>query len=612
MTRDSQDLDTVFRNSFRSNLLLVLVVLFLSMGALLSVYIFDRIANAERSAQAHLKQNEGYLLGLILHENEEALNLFIQESNRTLKPLRFHFAKIAKAGHGDTRTFPLKIGAQNFGFIYIDFYFSDVVPTEIVLLYLFFAAIIFLTSFRFYRLTQSFFRQSLIEPLTKMSEILARSSVLTDMERVADVQSSVVEVQRIRGHILASSKELQTREKELRDAKISQALNRIAAQVSHDIRSPLGALRMITSELTQIPPDAYSLILQSVNKIQSIADEMLQSQKTELSHENKNKKEILYVPYALERLLSEKSWEFKERKNLELILDLQHSALGAYAQFQFIEGQRIFSNLINNALEAIPCEKPGRISVRVETLATEVCVRVTDNGRGMSSQLIAKIGERGFSFGKNNGSSGSGLGLYSSRVLLAEWGGRLEVSSQEDQGTEVRVVLPLDQPFRAPTALDWKKLKNVVVVDDSRDILDFWTRKARENHCDLQTFSKPGAFLTAFEKGKIPNSKGETYFIFDFNFESESLTGVELIRRCFLQDEALLVSAAYHTLFRQRDLCVFPKNLEPLLWGNLWIQYLGASKPSETAVFPGTVLKITTTPKLERPLNKDRARPHAE
>ncbi|GAB5495910.1 MAG: HAMP domain-containing sensor histidine kinase [Phycisphaerales bacterium] len=110
-------------------------------------------------------------------------------------------------------------------------------------------------------------------------------------------------------------------------------------------------------------------------------------------------------------------------------------------------------NLLLNALQAMG--EPGQdnatreIYLRTETADDgehkEARLRVADTGIGMDEETIASIFTPYFT----TKSSGTGLGLPTSRRIIEEHGGRIEVHSEPGRGTEFTLVFPIEDGTRA-------------------------------------------------------------------------------------------------------------------------------------------------------------------
>ncbi len=105
--------------------------------------------------------------------------------------------------------------------------------------------------------------------------------------------------------------------------------------------------------------------------------------------------------------------------------------------------EQVLVNLLINAIQAADKRIPW-IGLRAEQASPEtreLIIEVSDNGCGMDGQLLDRIFEPFFTT-KPPG-RGTGLGLYVSRLLMDELGGKIEVESQAGTGSTFRLILPL-------------------------------------------------------------------------------------------------------------------------------------------------------------------------
>lgn len=98
--------------------------------------------------------------------------------------------------------------------------------------------------------------------------------------------------------------------------------------------------------------------------------------------------------------------------------------------------ERLLFNLATNAREAMP--SGGCLTLVAQVTDGQVDLRVRDTGHGMSREVLERIYEPGFT----TKSEGSGLGLAVCRAIVWSARGEMTVSSREQEGTEVRVVMP--------------------------------------------------------------------------------------------------------------------------------------------------------------------------
>ncbi len=100
----------------------------------------------------------------------------------------------------------------------------------------------------------------------------------------------------------------------------------------------------------------------------------------------------------------------------------------------------VFSNLVQNAAAAIPAN--GTIRVRTAAKASDILMEVEDDGRGIASSRLPNLFEPVFK-NENGRMSASNWGLFVSRGIVTDHGGRIEIESEEGKGTVARIRLPL-------------------------------------------------------------------------------------------------------------------------------------------------------------------------
>lgn len=109
-------------------------------------------------------------------------------------------------------------------------------------------------------------------------------------------------------------------------------------------------------------------------------------------------------------------------------------------------------NLIDNALKYSPVDQPVHIDVR--SAGSFIVIQVRDRGIGIPKSELHKIGRRFFRASNTKAGSGTGLGLYSSRKLLAYHGGTLGLLANDGGGTTAVARVPLRRDEREPALLE--------------------------------------------------------------------------------------------------------------------------------------------------------------
>ena len=105
------------------------------------------------------------------------------------------------------------------------------------------------------------------------------------------------------------------------------------------------------------------------------------------------------------------------------------------------DGEMMRQALVNLLVNAVQATEPGgRIQISTGIEEENVRFRVEDTGRGISKDHLDRVFRPFFT----TRHSGTGLGLSISREIIERHGGRLEVVSEEGQGTVFKVMLPFD------------------------------------------------------------------------------------------------------------------------------------------------------------------------
>ena len=227
------------------------------------------------------------------------------------------------------------------------------------------------------------------------------------------------------------------------------AIVEIASQVSHDIRSPLAALKMVTDQLTNISEDKRILIRSSVNRINDISNELLSMGKEIKNQKNlkvlkkninpiNNTLSVHLLSPLIDSIVSEKRVQYREKQSIEIEAEINNS-YGLFANINATELKRTISNLITNAVESFN-NNIGKVVVTVKKINDdEIGIIIQDNGRGIPEHILKKLGALGVSHGKEGTQSGSGLGVYHAKKTVEDSGGQFVIESNVGVGTTIKM-----------------------------------------------------------------------------------------------------------------------------------------------------------------------------
>jgi len=244
---------------------------------------------------------------------------------------------------------------------------------------------------------------------------------------------------------------------ELREENKMAALGRLLAGIVHEINTPIGAissnnqvllrsLELVASALSDPRPESLNKardILQtcaSLAAVDKIACEriiaLVRGVKT-YSRTGTGELSRVDLNGQLRTALQLTHGEFRRRIVVETELG-ELPPVECYPQML----DQVFLNLLVNAAQAI--EGEGRVRVRTRRQGDEVCISVSDTGRGISREAQKSVFDEGFT--TKPAGIGTGLGLAISREIVVEkHGGRIDFESEPGVGTTFHIHIPLEQ-----------------------------------------------------------------------------------------------------------------------------------------------------------------------
>ena len=223
-------------------------------------------------------------------------------------------------------------------------------------------------------------------------------------------------------------------EEEKRRTQIMATLGRMTADLAHDLRNPLGAIRGAADILREMdsPDEDYGelleIILEESERLDNLASDFLLFASPDAGARRKEEVDLLAL---LEALVRKPSYLGKVR------LEFLHNPLVVMGNKVHLG--RVFENILNNALEADD-NKLG-VEVRVDRKEGAAWVDVKDYGMGISQKIMGEIFNPFFT----TKPQGVGLGLAICQRIVEEHGGNIYIDSEVGKGTTVLVVLPLKE-----------------------------------------------------------------------------------------------------------------------------------------------------------------------
>ena len=270
-----------------------------------------------------------------------------------------------------------------------------------------------------------------------------------DQDQTFDVYSSPLAIDGSQGQILTLVDVTEAAESErvVRRTESLAAVGQATAQVAHEIRNPLGSIRLGVAMLRDNVKDQEGL-----NTIELV----------ERGIKHLNKLVVDVAQFSRRKALERMQVDLHEviNRSLELVTDKineKETSVERRLTEQKIVGhwdpdqlRQVFVNVVGNAVDASPKHAPIQIATEIVTVAGDAeaqdlsakrfaRITVRDQGKGIDPTALERIFEPFFSTKKR----GTGLGLAIVKQIVEQHGGKIGVDSEPEKGTRFVIDLPL-------------------------------------------------------------------------------------------------------------------------------------------------------------------------
>jgi signal transduction histidine kinase len=216
------------------------------------------------------------------------------------------------------------------------------------------------------------------------------------------------------------------------------------AIVSHDLRSPLGAITMSAALLERAFGDGsqaqagkyLETIHRSARRMGRLISDLL-----DLGSIDTGSLSIQRGPQRVEDIVGELQQMFEPQaleKGLELMAHVEASLPSLNADKERLI--QALGNLVSNSLKFT---REGSVSIRAQSHPGGIVFSVSDTGSGVAPEALSRIFDR-YWHSAQGGREGHGLGLAITKGIVEAHGGSLRAESVLGQGTIVTVVLPTE------------------------------------------------------------------------------------------------------------------------------------------------------------------------
>lgn len=282
--------------------------------------------------------------------------------------------------------------------------------------------------------------QKLNEKLQQTNDLLLRSQedTLREAERLKE-----------------SNEQLTISEEKFKQSNAMK--DRFFSLISHDLRSPLGAIKlqleMISSMADQLTKEEIVSMIQTLeeaaNRTFSLLENLLHWSRVQQGREEFNP-ESIELSSLVEDSISLHS--INSLKKEITVIKRIHEDLIVYCDGNMIS--TVVRNLLSNAIKFTP--SGGQIVIIASAEGDFATVSVADTGVGMDEESLAKLFriDVSFSMPGTENEKGTGLGLILCKEYIERNGGKISVSSTIGLGTAFRFTVPLSNEPPKPGIID--------------------------------------------------------------------------------------------------------------------------------------------------------------
>jgi len=231
--------------------------------------------------------------------------------------------------------------------------------------------------------------------------------------------------------------------KQLIQSEKLAAIGLLASNIAHEINNPLGGIlayaQLIKDDYAEDTPMYKDMneIETACNRCKNIITNLLDFSR-DTSADGKS---VIPLKKIVEDTLPLLNVCIKNHRLSINTDDEQHLVMGNTGQLQ-----QVLFNLITNAVHATPNGGDIRISIK-KAFEDNVDIEISDNGTGISDDVMPRIFEPFFTT-KEKG-TGTGLGLFVTYGIVSDHGGQINVKSDIGKGSTFKVTLPIWKEVRA-------------------------------------------------------------------------------------------------------------------------------------------------------------------
>ena len=229
--------------------------------------------------------------------------------------------------------------------------------------------------------------------------------------------------------------------------------NDFVANVSHELKTPVGAISLLAEALEASPDDEEAVrrfakrMHKEATRLAALVQDIIELSRLQGANVAQQAHPVDINTVVAEAV--DRSQLPAESKNIEIVVGGRADAMVYGDQDLLVTALR---NLIDNAIRYSP--ENTRVGVGVRSRDGLVAVSVTDQGEGLSAEDQERVFERFYRVdsARSRHTGGTGLGLSIVKHVMANHGGEVTLWSQPGQGSTFTVRLPEMEGQDVPAA----------------------------------------------------------------------------------------------------------------------------------------------------------------
>ena len=214
------------------------------------------------------------------------------------------------------------------------------------------------------------------------------------------------------------------------------AVGRMASSIIHDIKNPMGTLRVYAQVIKRKSRGKETArladeMIKQVDRFVTMTQEILDFSRgiSSMNVQSVNFSELMATVLTfIEKDLAKHKVKLKENLQFEKFIKVDQEKLA-----------RAFYNIVGNAIDAMP--KGGTLTVNSFQQNNNLVLEFVDTGTGIPEEIRNKIFQPFVTHGKKHG---TGLGMAIVKKIVDDHKGTIEVGSARGKGTTIRILLPLN------------------------------------------------------------------------------------------------------------------------------------------------------------------------